>query len=149
VLDLTTLSQLTGIPITTIEYWQTLSAVQIVHNRDYIDALRDVDRLELESSFNEIRTRYQGHLVHFQRMLAQRYGVHHAPMFSEILGHWVLSAVEQPSYLEHVIKRHARMPREMISDGLPMLVDMLASPSGERNEWQRAVVLLTLPMLLG
>lgn len=141
-------SQWSGIPQGLIDGWRHLSADAIVRDPDYMGYVRSIDRVQLEATFYEMRKTYQQTLGHFQHMLTRRYGIQSAPMFSEILGAWIMNAIDQPNYLEHIIRRHNRIPREIIRESLPMLLEMLSTNPDERNEWQRAVTILTLPMLI-
>lgn len=132
----------------TRDYLLSLSAKEIVADRTYIGLVNSLDTALLEHTLPQVRAAYEKMLPEFQKQLFVQYGINRAPMFSSTLGNWIISIAQYPHYLTDLVNMHHNVPREAIIGGLPLLLEMLDHTPEASKEWKRALVVLTLPLML-
>ncbi len=145
---LLTLQNITRLPYETLAAWFTLNPVALIDAPSYQDAVGSLDTALLQRSYAEAHKAYESVLPAFQQEMETRYGYDHAPMFSTSLGKWLISVAERPHYMPQVFSLHASVPPMIIQETLPLLLRTMDHIGAGRDEWQRALALLSLPMML-
>ena len=79
--------------------------------------------------------------------LKAQYGLADTVMSGYTLCNWVLGYLNYPSKLSDLLDQHGRIPVETMLDMLPKLVEMLETVPEGRQEWERAFLIITLPLL--
>lgn len=145
---LLTLQETTRLPYETLAAWFTLNPVALIDTPSYQDAVGSLDTALLQRTYAQAHTAYEAVLPAFQQEMETRYGYDHAPMFSTSLGKWLISVAERPHYMPQVFTLHASVPPVIVQETLPMLLRAMDRIGEGRDEWQRALALLSLPMML-
>ncbi|NJL94926.1 MAG: hypothetical protein HC915_15010 [Anaerolineae bacterium] len=57
--------------------------------------------------------------------------------------------LDYPGRLPDLIKMHAPVPHPVLEEGLPPLLEILGDMDGNSEAWQRAMAILSLPLLAG
>lgn len=143
-----TLAAVINLPKEKVVFWSTCSPQELVTDMDYIDLIFTLDKSLLEHTLHHARAAYEEMLPYFQQQLNVRYGIKEAPMFSQTMANWILSIVEYPQYIQKLIQFHHNIPVEAIMGGLPMMLEMLSHLKEGHEEWQRAVCVICLPLVL-
>ncbi|MBN1565502.1 MAG: hypothetical protein JXA10_16775 [Anaerolineae bacterium] len=110
----------------------------------YQSLITQLDSQVLHDTAGDARAVYAEHLEE----LKAQHGLTDSIMSGHTLVNWVLGFLMYPDKLGDMIDRHANVASHTITETLPDLINMLAEiPSATgQTEWQRALVLFTLPL---
>jgi hypothetical protein len=131
-----------------LERWSEMSPNEVIADRDYLVQLTSIDVERLKRSQATFEQVYERYLPRFQQELKDNYNIQQAPMFSETLGRWVLSVLEMPQFMVQILDLHGRVPPQVIRETLNMLIMMAGDVPEDGEEWQRAIYILSLPLML-
>jgi hypothetical protein len=141
------IAQIINIPTSTLKRFMSLPGKKLLKDPEYIAILKDLDRELLEATLADARNAYEKGLPAFSEQLAARYGLDSTPMSAYTLGNWVVGALQYPENTDQILKMHDRVPGEAISGGLTDLLHMLDNLPAGAQEWQRALAVLSLPLM--
>ncbi|MFZ4814743.1 MAG: hypothetical protein ACOYL5_09415 [Phototrophicaceae bacterium] len=136
-----------GVPVQLIERLLSLSAASVLEDAEYIEYLKKFDLTLLENSLDAARSAYEVGLPAFKQEIEARYQITAAPMSAFTLGNWVVGALQYPEHTQQILVMHSRVPGRVIVEGLDSLVAMLDDLPEGRDEWQRALVALAIPLM--
>jgi len=137
----------TGLAPRTIDRLLQMGTIHIYQDDDYIAALEGLDRVYLEDTLPLARDAYESHLDDFTQEIAERYGVDSEPMSPFTLGNWVVGMLQYPSHAAKMIAMHERVPRVAVRESLHHLLRMLDDMPEGTQQWQRALCLLSFPLM--
>lgn len=137
------LAHYAGISTQELERLLAMPAAAIYNDPDYIDLVTSLDREHLDRTAVHTRDAYDKYLP----TIKEQFGLRGSIMSGYTLSNWVLGFLMYPERLSDMIKYHASLSPDMIARLLPHLVRLLDEVPEGREEWQRALVILSLPLL--
>jgi len=133
-----------GITDKEAERFLPLSPTQIFQDADYQALVANLDSTILHQTADYVRETYERGLP----AIKEKYQWTNTVMGGYTLCNWVLGFLKYPERLPDLIERHARLSKSDIRRALPEITALLdALPEG-RTEWQRALTLFSLPLIL-
>ncbi len=141
------LSYYIGAPTSLLDSLLSMQGREIIRDKRFVDLLRSVDKDLLEKTLPEARAAYAAHLPDFSNQLSKRYGLANTPMSAYTLGNWVVGALQFPDYLDTILDMHADIATEVFVGGLPELLAIVDEMPKAGGEWQRALCLLSIPLM--
>lgn len=124
-----------------------LPAEQIFENPTYKTLIEGLDTEFLKKTLPEARTAYALGLPAFMARLEHDVGINHMSMSAYTLGDWLIRFLEAPETIPVVLNMHLRLTRPIIRAGLPYLLEMLSTMPRGQTEWQRALAIMSLPLV--
>lgn len=146
-MDALTLAKYVGVSKSQIESFMKLSAHDIFHDEQYLGLMDSLDREFLEQTLPEVRAIYNAKLPAFKEMLAEQYHINTDPMSAYTLGNWLVGVLRYPKTADQIVKMHAKVPGEIVVGGLSYLLDMLDDMTEGKEEWKRAMCVLSIPLM--
>lgn len=143
-----TLVHYTGTPAATIEQLLQLGSQSIYRHPTYQDLVASLNRQALEATLPLAREAYNAHLPDFIASMQRKHKVSLEPMSAFTLANWLVGFLQYPATVEQLPTKHERIPKAVIREGLPELLAMLDDMPQGRAEWQRALAILALPLVL-
>jgi hypothetical protein len=140
------LAQYSGIPADTITQWLSLPPEAIYKDTGYLSWVKKLDEKLLSNNLPAVRSIYDTGLD----VLKARHGLSDTIMGAHTLGNWVLGFLKFPEQLPDLLERHASVPAGVVANALPELAIMLNSIDDDagRAEWQRALILFSIPLMV-
>lgn len=141
-----TIAHYSGLPVNQINRLLNMRQSQIyadVQYQSWVDAL---DSQLLYDTLNYAREAYENNLGVFHKILKDQYNLNNTPMSSYTLGNWLVGFVQVPSKLSELVKMHNNLPLEAVMNMLPQMITMLDEMPEGREEWQKALALIALPL---
>jgi hypothetical protein len=132
-----------GLPADETERLLAMPAEAIYRDRSYQSLVTSLDADVLHDTAQFVREAYDKGLPH----LKARYGLAGTVMSGFTLCNWVLGYLNYPAKLSDLLGQHERIPVKTMTDMLPELVDLLEGVPEGRQEWERALLIMTLPLL--
>jgi hypothetical protein len=132
-----------GIPAEETERLLAMPAEAIYRDKGYQALVTGLDVSLLHDTAGYVRRVYEEELPEIKA----RYGLTGTVMSGYTLCNWVLGYLNYPSKLSDLLGQHDRIPVKTMLDMLPELVDLLESVPEGREEWERAFLIITLPLL--
>lgn len=142
-----TLAQYTGIPKASISRIIKMPQATVYDDQEYQGWIRALDSNRLHTTLPLARSAYDRHLPEFVEGLHARYSMKDTPMSSYTLGNWLVGFLQYPSTLANLSEIHNRIPQHAFRELLPLLLNMLDDMPAGREDWQRALALMALPLL--
>lgn len=141
------LAEYLAAPVDEVERLMTLPNGSVYDDPAYCTMLGEIDVRLLERTLTHAYAAYQVGLPQFTTMLRREYGVD-APLTSYTLGEWMIAFLKSPERLSEMTKLNMLVPRYVLWDTLPMLINILETMPNktERQEWQKALTVLLLPL---
>jgi hypothetical protein len=139
------LSRNIGISVDEVQKLMRLSRSQLYDNPFYQNLVNQLDFESLRYSVGDARKVYETHLPELVAHLREEYGYTGKPMTAFNLGNWLVGFLSQPDQLYRLIDLHKQVPLEVISTGLPDILEMLGEMGPSGREWQKALAVLSLP----
>ena len=141
-----TLAQYSGIPVETIKYWLSLSPTVIYQDEDYLSWVTGLNADILADNLLAVRAIYESGLD----TIKARHGLSDTIMSAHTLGNWVLGFLKFPDRLSDLLGHHASVSNVVMANALPELAVLLNDLEDEagRVEWQRALILLSIPLMV-
>lgn len=122
----------------------SLTLDELAQDEAYQALLAQLDQQLLSRTLHDVRKIYDSNLAEFKR----EYDLQDTVMGGHTLGNWVLGYLMYPDQLHSLADRHVNVPTEKVQQMLLDLLSLLQRQTGEGcREWQRALALLTLPLL--
>ncbi len=140
------LSQYSGIPADTIEHWLSLPPAAIYEDSDYLSWVTSLNEQILSATLPEVRAIYDSSLAEIK----ERYHLSDTIMSAHTLGNWVLGFLKFPDRMRDMLDRHTSVSPSMVASALPEMAALLdaMNDDGGRAEWQRALVLFSIPITI-
>ena len=132
-----------GLPADETERLLAMGAEAIYQDKRYQFLVTGLDASLLHNTAGHVRDVYDKELPD----LKARYGLAGTVMSGFTLCNWVLGYLNYPTKLSDLLGQHERIPVKTMADMLPELVDLLESVPEGREEWERALLIITLPLL--
>jgi len=122
----------------------SMPPAEIYADKFYQDLVIQLDPRLLQKTSDYAYSAYDEHLP----SLKEEYGWLNTLMGGYTLCNWVLGFLMYPETLPDLLPHHARIPNDVVAEVLPKLVALLDTMPQGREEWQRALVVLSLPLLV-
>jgi hypothetical protein len=132
-----------GLPADETERLLAMPAEAIYQDGGYLSRVTGLDVSLLHNTARFVREAYDKGLPD----LKARYGLAGTVMSGFTLCNWVLGYLNYPTKLSDLLGQHERIPVKTMTDMLPELVDLLEGVPEGRQEWERALLIITLPLL--
>ncbi len=142
------LAEIIGIPQATVDRFLVMGAEAIYKDDEYMGLVRSLDGALMEDTLPDVREVYERHLSEFVAELQAKYRLAQNPMSAYTLGNWVVGMLRYPETTNTLLKMHSEVPSQMIVDGLPHLIGFIEDLDRGRTEWQRALCILSIPLML-
>lgn len=139
------LSSYSGIPVDELEYFLSLSPAEIYQDAHYKALVSQINGLELENSLSAIRTAYDEHLP----AIKDRHHLRYTLMSGYTLSSWILGYISFPDTMSDLLDRHKKVPAQIVKTVLPELLDLLGTVPEGAAEWQRALIIVSIPLMVG
>lgn len=137
------IADLMGLSVDEVERLLALNPAAIYEDAAYLRVVHTLDTGVLRATLQAVRDIYEDGLP----PIKEKYGLSDTIMSGYTLGNWVLGFLTAPDHLNDMLERHASIPTDVIEDALPELVDLLEDLSNGKDEWQRALVTFSLPLI--
>jgi hypothetical protein len=138
------LSHYVGVSVGEFERLLSLSAEAMYNDPVYQSLISQLDAALLSSTLPYIRTVYEKYLPDIK----ERYGLAGTVMSGYTLCNWVLGFLMRPDRISDMLERHARVPTSAIINALPELAAVLDEAEGGTAEWQKALVVFSMPLMV-
>lgn len=125
-----------------------LKAPALYQDESYLKLVESLNYRLLENTLLDARSVYDEHLPELVDYLRNEYNYQGKPMTALTLGNWLLGFLHNHQNLHMLHKMHAHIPMEIIEHGLPKILEMLGYIRQGGKEWQRAMAVLSLPLLV-
>jgi hypothetical protein len=132
-----------NVPPQTVERLLSLTPAEIYADESYQGMVAQLNANSLQKTSDYAYAVYDEQLP----ALKAQYGLLDTLMGGYTLCNWVLGFLMYPETLPDMVGRHTRIPTDVVAEVLPKLVTMLDTMPQGRAEWQRALVVLSLPLL--
>jgi hypothetical protein len=109
----------------------------------YVSVLTTLDVATLRQTLPYAREVYDEHL----QQLKERHNLGSTVMSGHTLGSALVGFVMQPDRLPELLDKHALLSAQTIRATLPDLVDLLGEIEEGAEQWQTAMVILSLPLM--
>lgn len=142
------LTEVIGIPREEVERLLAMPAIAIYRDEAFRALVNRLDKELLFSTLPDTRAAFDFHIPIFQaRVRTAHPQVAVQRMSASTLGMWLVGFLQIPNAMERLAVFHAPVPPDFIREFLPDLLAMLDDIAVGRQEWQRALALLSLPLL--
>lgn len=127
----------------------SVGQAQLFDHPDYKALIEGLDIPLLEQTVPHAREAYRRQLDGFIQVLEDEYDLENPVMSPFTLGNWLVQFLYEQDKLPELLAKHERVPIEALRDGLPELLRMLDDIDDDaiRQEWQRAMCILSLPLI--
>lgn len=132
------------VPVREVERLLSLHPEAIYQDTVYQGWIANLDTKLLSRELPHARAAYDSGL----NLIKHKYNLTGTIMSGHTLCNWVLGFLMYPSKLRDMIEHHAAVPVESVAAALPELIALLDDIPSGREEWQRALVIFTLPLLV-
>jgi len=131
------------IPVGEFERLISLSPEEIYQDPTYQHLVAQLDQKVLSDTLPQARDVYEVGLP----AIKDKFGWSGTVMSGYTLCNWVIGFLRYPEKMKDMLPRHERVASLQVADALPELASLLdALPEG-REEWQRALIVFSLPLL--
>lgn len=120
----------------------------VLNDPTYQGLLQTLDLDLLRKTLPLARAAYARGLHSFKERYKDIYDATQSPMSEETLANWLIVFLQYPNTLHNLVATHQRVPVAFIHQGLPDLLSMLAGMPRGCAEWQRAMAVLSIPLLV-
>ena len=131
----------------TIDTFLTMSPSDIYGDPYYKELVNKLDYRHLDQSLKEARDTYEEGLPDFMDKFSHLYDFGGSPMSPTTLANWLVSFIKFHDFMHQLPEKHANVPRQALRQGLPDLLSMLDNMSDGREDWQKALALLSIPLV--
>ncbi|MCA9902210.1 MAG: hypothetical protein KC547_00020 [Anaerolineae bacterium] len=142
-----TLAQYTKLPKAEIDRLLALSQDEIYNDATYLNQVRQLDAEYLYDTLPAARDIYAQYVPQYNQILSERFGLHNSVMSAFTLGNWLVGFLQFPTTLDGLSKFHKRLPKDAMAELLPDMLSVLDDMPQGSADWQKALALLSLPML--
>lgn len=142
------LSQYTGISANQIARILSLKQAQVYEDPDYQAWISQLDPTALYETLPLARAAYEQGMPQFAEHLRDNYGLDNTKMSPFTLGNWLVGFLQYPNTITNLAKLHHRIPPQAFREMLPMMLTMLDTMPDGGAQWQRALALMALPLLV-
>jgi hypothetical protein len=143
-----TLAQYVGVQPKQIARLMVRPQLEIYDDSEYKAWVSQLDAEQLYATPPHAREAYNQRMPHYSQFLGENYNLSNTKMSAFTLANWLVAFLQYPEYMRDMIKMHRRLPADAIAAVLPdMLESLQEMPDGGRD-WQRALALLALPLLV-
>lgn len=146
-MDNKTLAYYIGTDVEIIDKLRNMDAETMYHHPDYQRLIASVDKRKLDRTLPLAKEAYANGLDKLKVQLTIKYRVDAKPMSAYTLASWVVGILDHPNRLSDLIQMHDKIPGRAIVDSLDTLVDILDTLPEGKDTWQRALCLLTMPLM--
>ena len=120
-----------------------MPAEAIYQDQRYLALVKSLDVSLLHDTAGAVHKAYEAGLPG----LKEQYGLGGTTMGGFTLCNWVLGYLNYPTRLSDLLGQHDRIPVKIMRNMLPELVGLLRDVPEGREEWERAFLIITLPLL--
>ncbi|HEX3050048.1 MAG TPA: hypothetical protein VHP83_05280, partial [Aggregatilineaceae bacterium] len=121
-----------------------LGPMRIFQDAGYQALVANLDSTILHQTADHAREAYEQGLP----AIKEKYQWSNTVMGGYTLCNWVLGFLKYPQRLPDLIERHGRLVKSDMRSALPEIVALLADLPEGCAEWQQALVLFSLPLIL-
>jgi hypothetical protein len=139
----TTLATYSQVSAEELKRLLALPAQAMYNDPAYQAMIAQIDSMRLQRSLGAARDIYEQKLP----ALKEKYGLSGTIMGGYTLCNWVLGYLMFPDRARSMIEHHARITVETVALMLPELIELLNPMGSEAQEWQRALIVFSLPLL--
>ncbi len=141
------LAGFTGLPTSEVERLMSMTGAKVYDDPVYQELLTHLNKDRLYETLPLARDAYRDGLPAFKDNLMQQFHYGTEPVTPFLLANWLLGFLQYPDELVGLLKRHTRIPLEIVQAGLPDILRMLDVMPEGRAEWQQAAATLALPLV--
>lgn len=146
-MDIEMIAHYTKLPKSMLIKYKTMSAKAIYSDSEYINALSNINRDDLEASLPLARRVYEKYMDEWKFMIQNKYNVNSEPMSAYTLGNWVVGVLQYPTSAREILNFHKGLDANMFREFLETLVEVLDDMPSHKEEWQNALTLLAFPLM--
>jgi hypothetical protein len=132
------------VPVDEVERLMSLRPEAIYQDTTYQAWITSLDTILLSRELPHARAAYDRGL----NPIKEKYKLAGTIMSGHTLCNWVLGFLMYPEKLRDMLDHHAAVPVQSVAAALPELLALLEEMPSGREEWQRALVIFTLPLLV-
>lgn len=136
-----------GTPRAAVERLLAMSQSEIYEDAEYRHWVSQLHPAPLHRTLGYARQAYDRHLSQLAKILRDEYGFVNVPMSAFTLGNWLVAFLAYTESLSDMTRIHARLPQAAVARLLPEILNALGEMPEGAQEWQRALAVLTLPLL--
>ena len=111
----------------------------------YVSVLTLLDVATLRQTLPYARDAYEKNL----NRLKEQHGLSTTVMSGHTLGSALVGFLMQPDRLPEMLEKHAILSVKTIREAVPDLVDILGGIEAGAEQWQAAMVIMSLPLMAG
>lgn len=138
------LADLLHISVEEVNHLLSLSPQAIYQDPLYRTLVQHMNSKRLHQSAPQARAAYN----HSLDAVKEKYGLAGTVMSGYTLVNWVLGFLMMPERMVDMLERHSSVDRDVIANALPELVDILGDMGDGREDWQHALVVFSLPLIV-
>ena len=132
-----------NIDVNDVEQLMALPAAAIYDDPFYQELVQSINPRALEGSAHIVRAIYEENLGEIKA----EYNLTDTVMSGYTLVNWVLGFMMYPERMRDMLSVHTSVPSGVVADMLPRLVDLLEDLPENREDWQRALLIFSLPLV--
>ena len=136
----------TNVSTQDVERLLSLSQSEIYETATYQRLVQKLNYDKLFATLQEVRDAYDEHLPELIDYLKDEHGFTGKPMTSYTLGNWMLGFLHNTSQLSKLASFHHKIPKHILEEGLPAILQILDDLGDTGQEWKKAMSLLSLPL---
>jgi hypothetical protein len=126
-----------------VERLLALSPQAIYQDKGYLGLVGQLNSTQLNRTAEHAYEAYNQGLP----PLKEQYGLSDSVMSGYTLCNWVLGFLMYPEQMRDMLERHAAVPTDTVAAMLPELIQLLDTMPAGRDDWQRALIVFSLPLL--
>lgn len=119
----------------------------IYNDSAYLNQIRQIDTERLYETLPAARDIDAEYVPQYNQILSERFGLHNSVMSAFTLGNWLVGFLQFPKTLDNLSQHHKRLPKEAMAELLPHMLSVLEDMPHGSADWQKALALLSMPML--
>jgi hypothetical protein len=137
------LAHYVGLSLDDMEYLFSLSPRAMYEDPVYQSLIAQLDVEMLRDTLDDVQNLYNTYI----ERIKEAHNLSHTVMSGHTLSRWIVAYLVHPERMEEILDHHALLPTQKIAETLPSLIDVLGRLEDGGQEWQRALVIMSLPLL--
>jgi hypothetical protein len=136
-----------GITSPAVERLLRMRPSDIYQDPMYKKLVESLDREYIRSTLRDAHKAYKMGLPQFMEDLSSIHRFSDTPMSAYTLSNCLVAYLDAPEHMADFLDRHNHIPKDLMRDGLPHLIQMLSQMPQGCNEWQRAMAIISIPLV--
>lgn len=145
---LTFMADSIGIEIDELQRLLEMAPHAVLDDPSYQGLLQSLDLALLRKTLPLVRAALARGIPTFNERYQAMYSATESPMSEETLSNWLVVFIQYPNTLRSLVANHQRVPVEFIRLGLPDFLSIVDGMPRGCAEWQRAMAVLAVPLLV-